>query len=94
MNKTVLATVVFLQDKKGRFCLAPKKQNVHKEGAELKDTKKWNGYGGKQNQGETILETAIRELKDESGVVGKQEDLDLVARISFFGQETKVVNPI
>ena len=84
MNKTVLATVVFLKDEEGRFCLAPKKQNIHKEGSELEDTKKWNGYGGKQNQGEAILETAVRELRDESGVVGKQEDLDLVARVSFF----------
>jgi 8-oxo-dGTP diphosphatase len=90
MKKTFSATVVLLQDDAGRVCLSPKKGNIHKGGQELENSQKWNGYGGKQEPGETILETAIRELEQESGVVGKEEDLELVARISFFwpGNET------
>lgn len=91
MSKTVSATVVLLRDELGRVCLAPKKQNIHKLGQELKDSKKkWNGYGGKQDPGETILETAIRELLQESSVLGKADDLELVASVSFYwpGNET------
>lgn len=90
MNKTFFATVVFLRDEQGRICLAPKKGNIHKGGEELKNSQKWNGYGGKQEEGETIFEAAIRELKDESSVRGKEKDLEFAAHISFFwpGNET------
>lgn len=91
MNKTVAATVVLLLDDKGRVCLAPKKQNIHKQGQELEHSrKKWNGYGGKQEPGETILATAIRELTQESGVLAKEEDLELVGIVGFSwpGNET------
>lgn len=91
MNKKTLATVVLLMDDEGKVCLAPKKQNIHKEGKELKHSRLTrNGYGGKQDPGETILQTAIRELKQESGVAAQEKDLVLVADISFFwpGNET------
>lgn len=85
MNETEYATVVILKDITRGFCLAPKRGNIHKKGQELKGSaEKWNGYGGKQESSETILQTAIRELFDESKVVGKEEDLELVARINFF----------
>ena len=29
---------------------------------------KWNGYGGKQKEGETILETAVREFQEEAEI--------------------------
>jgi len=29
---------------------------------------KWNGFGGKVEEGETIIEAAIREMKEESGL--------------------------
>lgn len=92
MNKSTIATVVLLKDSNGRICLAPKKNKIHKNGEVLENSgKKWNGYGGKQLHGETVLETAIRELKDESGVQGEKEDLELMAKICFFwpGNETK-----
>lgn len=85
MNNEILnATVVYLRDSDGKICLAPKKQNIHKEGKVLLNSQKWNGYGGKQELNETILETAVRELWQESGVCGHKEDLELVARIHFF----------
>lgn len=91
MSNTEHATLVLLRDKIGRICLAPKKENIHKKGQELHgSSKKWNGYGGKQEPGETILETAIRELFDESGVQANKEDLNYVAKLGFFwpGNET------
>lgn len=94
MSNTYPATLVLLKDERGRICLAPRKKNIHKAGQELKDSnKKWNGYGGKQEPNETILETAIRELKDESGVVGLQDDLELIARISFFWTKKETSTP-
>lgn len=92
MRTTEQATVVYLKSPDGRFCVAPKKGNIHKaKGEELKGTaEKLNGFGGKQEPGETILQTAIRELFAESTVVGREEDLELVAKINFFwpGNET------
>lgn len=35
-----------------------------------------HGFGGKQENGESICTTAVRELRDESGLVTKEEDLD------------------
>lgn len=85
MGTTEFATLVFLRDASGRVCLALKKDPIHKEGAELEQSKgKWNGYGGKMKTGETILQAAIRELWEESKVIAQQEDLELVAEMSFF----------
>lgn len=86
MRITERATVVFLKRPDGRYCVAPKKGNIHKaKGEELKGSaEKLNGYGGKQEPGETILQTAINELFQESTVVAKEEDLELVAEINFF----------
>lgn len=92
MRITERATVVFLKRQDGRICVAPKKGNIHKaKGEELKGSaEKLNGFGGKQKGTQTILQTAISELFEESTVVGKEEDLDLVAEINFFwpGNET------
>lgn len=32
---------------------------------------KWNGFGGKVEEGETIIEAAIRELEEESGLLAR-----------------------
>lgn len=95
MRVTEKATVVYLKGPDGRFCFAPKNGNIHKEkGEELKGSaEKLNGYGGKQEVGETILQTAIRELYDESGVIGKEENLELIAKINFFWPGNDTLQP-
>ncbi len=45
---------------------------------------KWNGFGGKLKPGETIEECALRELEEESGLIGKEENLQWVGRIEFY----------
>ena len=61
---------------------------VFREGQVLLGLKKrgfgqglWNGFGGKVNEGETILEGAIRELNEESGFTGK--NLEKIAILYF-----------
>ena len=48
---------------------------------------KLNGFGGGQEEGETIEQTAVRELKEEVGLIARISDLDKVAEIDFFFPE-------
>lgn len=93
MQTTVSATVVFLRDEKGRICLAPKKDDIHTSDKVLAKSRKRNGYGGKQEKGETILQAAIRELWQESGVVAKESDLELVGEIGFIWPGNETLQP-
>ena len=45
----------------------------------------WNGFGGKVHlkEGETIVEGAIREVKEECGLTVTNEDLKYVGVIDF-----------
>ncbi len=45
---------------------------------------KWNGYGGKVEEGESIEEGAIREIKEEGNVKVQKEDLENVGVIDFY----------
>lgn len=45
---------------------------------------KWNGFGGKVIDGESIAAAAVRELKEESGVSAQESDLTKVAQIAFY----------
>ncbi len=47
----------------------------------------WNGYGGGVEEGETTLECATRELKDESGLIASKEDLEKVAIADFHNEK-------
>lgn len=60
--QTNQATLCFLID--GDRVLLGKKKRRFAEG-------KWNGYGGKRNEDETILQTAIREFQEEAGITPK-----------------------
>jgi 8-oxo-dGTP pyrophosphatase MutT (NUDIX family) len=84
-----LATIIFLINQRGEVCLAQKKNPIRKkDGEELGKSKNtWNGYGGKKEKEDSILETAIIELQEESGVKAFKEDLKLVGRINFFWRE-------
>ena len=43
-----------------------------------------NGYGGRIAEGESIEETAVRELNEEAGVTANLQKLEKVAVIDFF----------
>ncbi len=43
----------------------------------------WNGYGGGIERGETPIQSAIRELREEARIEAVQQDLDKVAIIDF-----------
>lgn len=53
---------------------------------------KLNGYGGKVEEKETITSAAIRELKEESNIFGKEEDLQKVAILNFYFDEKEEWN--
>ena len=45
---------------------------------------KWNGYGGKVLENETLRSAAVRELEEESGLVACEEALEQVGLIRFY----------
>jgi 8-oxo-dGTP diphosphatase len=64
-----LATLCYVMDKDRTLMLyRNKKKNDYHEG-------KWNGLGGKFEQGETPEECVIREVKEESGLTIKNPKL-------------------
>ncbi|MEM4133775.1 MAG: 8-oxo-dGTP diphosphatase [Candidatus Micrarchaeia archaeon] len=44
---------------------------------------KWNGYGGKIEEGEPLLEAACREIKEESGLDVEPSSLIKIGEIDF-----------
>ena len=44
---------------------------------------KWNGFGGKIEDGETMAECAVRELFEECGLVAEPGDLEFAADLYF-----------
>ena len=61
-------TLVFPIDEKNRILLGRKKRGF--------GAYKYNGFGGKLDNGESFRECAIRELFEESGLQGRPEDLE------------------
>lgn len=45
---------------------------------------RWNGYGGKIEEGESARETAARELSEESGLDVLPKDLEKIAIVNFY----------
>jgi len=45
---------------------------------------KWNGFGGKINEGESVEEAACRELFEEAGVIVSKEELAKMGEIYFY----------
>ena len=73
-NKKVL-TLVYIRDDDDNVLLGLKKRGFG-EG-------KWNGFGGKVHLNETILDGAIREVKEECNLDLQSEDVNYVGLIDF-----------
>lgn len=73
-------TSIIIGIKDGKVLLGMKKRG-HGEGY-------WNGFGGKRNEDETIFEAALREIKEEAGIVPR--DLKQVGLIDFTIFETYI----
>lgn len=67
------ATLCILKDGK-KICLGMKKRGF--------GVGKWNGFGGKVKEGESIEQTAKRELQEEVGVLVKS--WDKVGELTFY----------
>lgn len=92
-----LATVVFL-NKDGKIILAKKKGYIHVGEEKLdKSKEKYNGYGGKFNEEEgdrDIEDTAVRELKEETGgVKAEKNDLIKIGEVEFFWPNNNTNDP-
>lgn len=48
----------------------------------------WNGYGGGVEDGESVLECAVRELEEECGLKTKISDLEKVAVADFHNEKS------
>lgn len=72
MKQTTLCLVV----KDDQILLAMKKRGF--------GAGKWNGYGGKVQEGEEIESATIRETEEEIGIKIDQKDLFKLARMEFY----------
>ena len=72
-NSTLLFLVKKESDTVTDICLAMKKRGFGKD--------RYNGYGGKVEEGETIVDAVKRELVEESGVI--TEELEKYREIEF-----------
>ena len=79
------ATLIFLiNEETNQICLAMKKRGF--------GVGKLNGYGGKIEKDETIAQGAIRELREESGTLVEEQDLEQVAELDFLFPSDKEWN--
>jgi len=70
-----IATNCFLIKDDGSVLLSMKKRGF--------GAGNWNGSGGKVQAGETIEETAFREVKEEIGVIVDSKNLEKVGEINY-----------
>lgn len=68
-------SLVFPVDEKGRILLGRKRRGM--------GFGKWNGFGGKLEDGETMRECAARELREECGLIISPKDLEMVGDLYF-----------
>ncbi len=86
-NHVQKSNLLFLRKpKENRILLAMKKRGF--------GAGKWNGVGGKLDNGETVMEAMIREAEEEIGVKIKSEDLEEVAINAFSFQDKKEWNQV
>jgi len=69
-------THVYLFNSKGQLLLGMKKRWF--------GMGNWNGFGGKNHEGETIKQTALRELSEEAGIFLEEQQVEKVWMLHFF----------
>ena len=69
-------TTLILPMRDGRILLGMKKRGF--------GVGKLNGFGGKLNEGESIVEAAVRELNEEVGIDAMASNLDKMAELDFY----------
>lgn len=74
MSLRKIYTLVFIQND-SEILLGMKKRGF--------GCNKWNGFGGKVEPNETILNAAIRELNEECCILVKPKDLKNIAQLEF-----------
>ena len=62
--------------RRGEVCLAMKKRGF--------GAGRWNGYGGKVRERESLGEAVVREIREESGIEMKPHDLKSQGDIEFY----------
>ena len=72
-------SLVYPVDGQGRVLLGRKKRGM--------GLGKWNGFGGKIEAGETMRQCAVRELREECGLIARTQDLELAAELYFQNTE-------
>ncbi len=45
---------------------------------------RWNGFGGKPNDGEELIDCVCRETHEEAGIILPKDDLELVGVLDFY----------
>jgi len=69
-------TTLILPMRNGRLLLGMKKRGF--------GVGKLNGFGGKLNEGESVVEAAVRELEEEIGIVAGVYNLKKVGELDFY----------
>ncbi|MBN1618994.1 NUDIX domain-containing protein [Candidatus Dojkabacteria bacterium] len=77
MTKSVLVFLLQKDKSNKKYICLGRKKTGHGIG-------KWNGFGGKQEKGETSPQAARREIYEESNVKVNIEDLHLTGKIKYF----------
>ena len=44
---------------------------------------KWNGFGGKLNEGESLEDAAVREMEEEAGIIIDKNKMEKFAELNF-----------
>lgn len=68
-------TLCFPVNQEGKILLGRKKRGF--------GISKWNGFGGKIEPHETFRQCAVRELREETGLIAREEDLELAGFLEF-----------
>ena len=79
-EKVLFVATVCLPVKEGKVLLGMKTRKI--------GMGCWNGYGGGVEDGETIPQSALRELEEESGLKAKIENLEKVAIVDFHNEKS------